>query len=82
MGHFINQGGLLEGERAVCWACDRDSGMACSASGGVRDGILQHCNTTYKLEKYSTLTVIALQKLISTRYPPKISQREMVIEPC
>ena len=72
MGRFINQGGLLEGVRALCRACDRASGMTSFASGGVRDVILQHCNVTYKLERYSTLNVIALKKLTSTRHPQEL----------
>ena len=72
MGRFINQGGLLEGVRALCRACDRDSGVTCFSSGGVRDEILRHCNVAYKLERYSTLNVIALKKLTSTRHPQEL----------
>ena len=68
-GRFINQGGLIEGLEAMCRACDRDSGATSYALADVRREIAQHCNVTYRLQRLTTLHVVARRELRSSSDP-------------
>ena len=68
-GRFINQGGLIEGLEAMCRACDRDSGVTSYVPTDVRREIARHCNVTYRLQRLTTLHVVARRELRSSSDP-------------
>ena len=72
MGRFINQGGLLEGVRAMCRACDRVSGSTGFSPADVDRAILPHCNVTYKLVRLSTVNVVSRNRIQSTSQPREL----------
>ena len=71
-GRFINQGGLIEGLEAMCRACDRDSGVTSYIPADVRREIARHCNVTYRLQRLTTLHVVARRESRSSSDPPEL----------
>ena len=56
-GRFVNQGGLTEGLRELCRACNSQSGMQSYSAREVVNAITPHCNITYQNVRRSRLYI-------------------------
>ena len=72
IGRFINQGGLLEGIKAMCISCNKKLGGRGVFQGDIHRVMEEKCNTAYSMARERQLYVVALRDLRSISTPTEL----------